>query len=144
MKTLYSINSGVEVDLTGNVNSEVAAGRYLGAIGGQVDFVRGAIASAGGRSIIALPSTTADGKHSRIVASLEGRPVTTTRADVDIVVTEHGVADLRGRSFSERADRYSRDRASRFPRRPGARIEACRPIAALSSSAAARGSSRSG
>ncbi len=105
LERLYSINSGVEVDLTGNVNSEVAAGRYLGAIGGQVDFVRGAIASEGGRSIIALPSATPDGKHSRIVASLAGRPVTTTRGDVDIVVTEHGVADLRGRSFKERAER---------------------------------------
>jgi acetyl-CoA hydrolase len=107
VKNLYAINSGVEVDLTGNVNSEVAAGRYLGAIGGQADFVRGAFASPGGRAIIALPSTTPDGRHSRIVASLEGRPVTTTRADVDIVVTELGVADLRGRSFSERAARLA-------------------------------------
>jgi acetyl-CoA hydrolase len=105
IKNLFAINSGIEVDLTGNVNSEVAAGRYLGAIGGQLDFVRGAFASPGGRSIIALPSTTADGKHSRIVASLEGRPVTTPRGDADIVVTEYGVADLRGRSFSERTAR---------------------------------------
>jgi acetyl-CoA hydrolase len=105
VKNLYAINSGVEVDLTGNVNSEVAAGRYLGAIGGQLDFVRGAFASPGGRAIIALPSTTPDGKHSRIVASLEGRPVTTPRADADIVVTEYGVADLRGRSFGERTER---------------------------------------
>ncbi|MBM3344197.1 MAG: acetyl-CoA hydrolase [Betaproteobacteria bacterium] len=102
---LFGINSGVEVDLTGNVNAEIAAGRYLGAIGGQADFVRGAVASPGGRSIIALPSATPDGKHSRIVASLDGRPVTTTRADNDIVVTEYGVADLRGRSLSERAAR---------------------------------------
>ena len=71
VQKLYAINSGIEVDLTGNVNSEVAAGRYLGAIGGQLDFVRGAIASRGGRSIIALPSTTPDGKHSRIVTSLK-------------------------------------------------------------------------
>jgi acetyl-CoA hydrolase len=105
IRNLYAINSGIEVDLTGNVNSEVAAGRYLGAIGGQPDFVRGASASPGGRAIIALPSTTPDGKHSRIVASLDGRPVTTPRADIDIVVTEHGVADLRGRSFSERVAR---------------------------------------
>ena len=107
VRKLYAINSGVEVDLTGNVNSEIAAGRYLGAIGGQLDFVRGAFASPGGRSIIALPSTTPDGKHSRIVASLDGRPVTTPRADADIVVTEHGVADLRGRSFRERASRLA-------------------------------------
>ena len=105
VQNLYAINSGIEVDLTGNVNSEVAAGRYLGAIGGQVDFVRGAFASPGGRAIIALSSTTPDGKHSRIVASLEGRPVTTPRADADIVVTEYGIADLRGRSFSERTQR---------------------------------------
>jgi acetyl-CoA hydrolase len=102
---LYGINSGVEVDLTGNVNAEIAGGRYLGAIGGQADFVRGAVASPGGRAIIALPSTTPDGKVSRIVASLEGRPVTTTRADIDIVVTEYGVADLRGQPLSERSAR---------------------------------------
>ena len=105
VQNLYAINSGIEVDLTGNVNSEVAAGRYLGAIGGQLDFVRGSFASPGGRSIIALPSTTPDGKHSRIVASLAGRPVTTPRADADIVFTDYGVADLRGRSFNERAER---------------------------------------
>lgn len=113
VQNLYAINSGIEVDLTGNVNSEVAGGRYLGAIGGQPDFVRGAFASPGGRAIIALPSTTPDGRHSRLVASLEGRPVTTSRADVDIVVTEYGVADLRGRSFSERAERL---RAIAHPR----------------------------
>ena len=105
VQNLYAINSGVEVDLTGNVNSEIAAGRYLGAIGGQLDFVRGGFVSPGGRSIIALPSTTPDGKQTRIVASLEGRPVTTPRADNDIVVTEYGAADLRGRSFKERAER---------------------------------------
>jgi acetyl-CoA hydrolase len=103
VQSLYAINSGVEVELTGGVNSEVAAGRYLGAVGGQVDFVRGAFASPNGRSIIALPATTADGKHSRIVSSLDGRPVTTPRGDADLVVTEFGVADLRGRSLKERA-----------------------------------------
>ena len=105
LPNLYAINSGVEVDLTGNVNSEIAAGRYLGAIGGLPDFVRGAVASSGGRSIIALPSTTPDGKHTRIVATLAGRPISIPRGDIDIVVTEYGVADLRGRSFSERAER---------------------------------------
>lgn len=107
VQKLHAINSGIEVDLSGQVNSEVAGGRYLGAVGGQVDFVRGAQASPGGRSIIALPSTTPDGKHSRIVASLAGRPVTTPRSDADLVVTEYGVADLRGRSFSERAARLT-------------------------------------
>lgn len=105
LPNLYAINSGVEVDLTGNVNSEIAAGRYLGAIGGLPDFVRGAIASSGGRSIIALPSTTPDGRHSRIVATLAERPISVPRGDIDLVVTEYGVADLRGRSFSERAER---------------------------------------
>jgi acyl-CoA hydrolase len=105
LPNLYAINSGVEVDVTGNVNSEIAAGRYLGAIGGLPDFVRGAAISPGGRSIIALPSTTPDGKHSRIVASLAGPPISVPRGDADLVVTEYGVADLRGRSFSERAER---------------------------------------
>ncbi len=103
LHALHSINSAIEIDLSGQVNSEVAGGRYLGAVGGQADFVRGAQASAGGRSILALPSTTPDGRHSRIVASLDGRPVTTSRADVDLVVTERGVADLRGRSLRQRA-----------------------------------------
>jgi acyl-CoA hydrolase len=93
---LFTINSAVAIDLTGQVNSEVAGGRYVGAVGGQIDFVRGARFSANGRSIIALTSTTPDGKHSKIVASLGGAPVTTARSDVDLVVTEHGVADLWG------------------------------------------------
>lgn len=104
---LHSVNAAIEVDLTGQVNAEVAGGRYLGAIGGQVDFVRGAQHSPGGRSIIALPSTTPDGSRSRIVAALAGVPVTTARADVDLVVTEYGVADLRGCSLSERARRLA-------------------------------------
>lgn len=107
VERLHSVNAAIEVDLSGQVNSEVAGGRYLGAIGGQVDFVRGAQVSPGGRSIIALPSTTPDGSRSRIVASLEGRPVTTSRADVDLVITEYGVADLRGRSLAERAARLA-------------------------------------
>jgi acetyl-CoA hydrolase len=102
IRSLFSVNFAIEVDLTGQVNAEFAGGRYLGAVGGQVDFVRGAQLSPGGRAIIALPSTTADGKTSRIVASLDGRPVTTARSDIDMVVTEHGVADLRGASLSQR------------------------------------------
>jgi acyl-CoA hydrolase len=102
---LHAINSAIEIDVTGQVNSEVAGTRYLGAVGGQLDFVRGAQRSPGGRSIIALPSTTADGKHSRIVASLDGRPVTCPRSDADLVVTEYGVADLRGCDLHERARR---------------------------------------
>ena len=107
IRSLFTVNFAIEVDLTGQVNAEFAGGRYLGAVGGQVDFVRGAQYSQGGRSIIALPSTTPDGKTSRIVASLAGRPVTTARSDVDLVITEYGVADLRGASLSQRLKRLS-------------------------------------
>ena len=103
LQRFHTINSAIEIDITGQVNSEVAGGRYLGAIGGQVDFVRAGIASPGGRSIIAFPSATPDGKQSRIVASLGGRPVSTARAEVDTIVTEHGVAELRGCGLRERA-----------------------------------------
>lgn len=96
-----SINSALEVDLTGQVNSEALGDSYLGAVGGQVDYVRAA-ASSGGRSIIALPSTAGGGKATRIVAKLSG-PVTTARSDVDVIVTEHGAAQLRGQSISQRA-----------------------------------------
>lgn len=105
LHAMHAINSAIELDLTGQVNAEVAAGRYLGAIGGQLDFVRGAQIAADGRSIMALPSTTPDRKHSRIVASLDGRPVTTPRSEADIVVTEYGAAHLRGCSLHERARR---------------------------------------
>jgi acyl-CoA hydrolase len=101
----YTINSAIEIDVTGQVNAEIASGRYLGAVGGQVDFVRAGAASEGGSSIIAFPSATPDGKHSRIVASLAGRPVTTARSDVDVIVTEYGVARLRGVGLQERARR---------------------------------------
>jgi acetyl-CoA hydrolase len=107
LHAMHAINSAIEMDLTGQANSENAAGRYLGAIGGQLDFVRGALAGPDGCSIMALPSTTPDGKVSRIVASLEGRPVTTPRSDADIVVTEYGVARLRGCGFQERARRLA-------------------------------------
>jgi acyl-CoA hydrolase len=103
IQRFFTINSAIEIDLTGQANSEVAGGRYLGAVGGQVDYVRAGNASPGGRSILAFPSTTPDGKTSRIVASLDGRPVSTARTDVDVIVTEFGVAQLRGRSLKERA-----------------------------------------
>jgi len=101
LPALISINSAVEVDLTGQVNAEEAGGDYVGAVGGQVDFVRGAVCSDGGHSFIALPASAQKGAVSRIVARLSG-PVTTARSDVDIVVTEFGAAELRGRSLSER------------------------------------------
>ena len=96
----FAVNSAIEVDLTGQVNAEALNGRYIGAIGGQGDFQRAALHSPGGRGIVALPSTA--GRHSRIVARLSG-PVTTARADADVVVTEHGIAELAGRTLQERA-----------------------------------------
>ncbi|WP_439574669.1 acetyl-CoA hydrolase/transferase family protein [Phreatobacter sp.] len=108
-----AINSAVEVDLFGAVNAEMAGGTYLGAVGGQPDFVRGALNAQGGRSIIALPATAKDGAVSRIVPALSG-PVTTPRSDADVVVTEFGVADLRGCSLSERARRMAAIAAPAF------------------------------
>jgi acyl-CoA hydrolase len=102
LSRFISLNSAIEVDLSGQVNAESVNGQYLGAVGGQVDYVRAATASPGGRSMIALPSTAQNGTVSRIVASLSG-PVTTARSDVDVIVTEHGAADLRGKPLSERA-----------------------------------------
>lgn len=106
-RRLCSVNSAVEVDLTGQVNAEVSGGRYIGAVGGQVDFVRAASRSEGGASIIALPSSARGGQVSRIVAELSG-PVTTPRSDVDHVVTDWGVAHLRGLSLRQRAQAMAR------------------------------------
>jgi acyl-CoA hydrolase len=102
---LHAINSALEVDLTGQVNAEMAGGRHVGAIGGQGAFTRAAAMSSRGRSVIALPSTARGGSTSRLVPRLDDRIVTTPRADADLVVTEHGVADLRGATVSERAAR---------------------------------------
>lgn len=99
---LIAINSATEVDLTGQVNTETAAGQYVGAVGGAVDFARGAARSPGGVPVIALPSTA--GPVSRIVARLSG-PTTLARADTGVIVTEHGVADLRGLTVAQRRDR---------------------------------------
>ncbi|MEA2279253.1 MAG: hypothetical protein QOI62_284 [Solirubrobacteraceae bacterium] len=102
---LHAVNAALEVDLTGQVNSETLRGNHVGAVGGQVDFVRGAMRSPGGRSIIALPSATKDGRTPRIVSRLTDGVTTTARSDADLVVTEHGCADLRGVPLSERARR---------------------------------------
>jgi acyl-CoA hydrolase len=99
---LIAINSAMEVDLSGQVNSEVAGNRYVGGVGGQVDFLRAARARAGGLAIIGMASTYASGE-SRIVPTLRGT-VTALRSDVDIVVTEFGVADLRAASLSQRRE----------------------------------------
>lgn len=97
-----AINSAVEVDLSGQINAEIAGGVYVGAVGGALDFLRGARRSRGGVPVIALPSTA--GGASRIVASLNG-PVSTPRSDAGIVVTEYGVADLRGLTLRQRRER---------------------------------------
>jgi acetyl-CoA hydrolase len=99
---LVAINSAVEVDLTGQVNAEVSDSAYIGAVGGQVDFVRAATNSIHGRSIIALPSTAKSGTRSRIVTRLTGGVTTTPRSDADVIVTEWGAAELRGRTIPER------------------------------------------
>ncbi|MCP1626019.1 acetyl-CoA hydrolase/transferase family protein [Pseudomonas nitroreducens] len=101
LNQFVAINSAVEVDLSGQVNSEVAAGSYVGAVGGALDFLRGAARSRGGLPIIALPSTA--GASSRIVARLNG-PVTIPRSDAGLIVTEFGVADLRGKSLRQRTE----------------------------------------
>lgn len=99
---LVAVNSAIEVDLTGQVNAEIANGTYVGAVGGAIDFIRAANHAAKGCSIIALPST---GKNfSRIVSKLNG-PVSTPRSDAAIFVTEYGVADLRGLSLSQRVEK---------------------------------------
>jgi itaconate CoA-transferase len=99
---VISINATIQIDLTGACNSEHMLGHQYSASGGQLDFVRGAYASKGGKSIIAARSTAARGKFSRIVPTLEG-PVTTPRIDTQYIVTEFGAVNLKGRSSTERA-----------------------------------------
>jgi acyl-CoA hydrolase len=99
-----SVLSAIEVDLTGQVNAETVQGKQLSAIGGSFDFLQGALFSEEGRSIIAMTSTTPDGKISRIVPQLPlGSAVTTPRHCAQYVVTEYGVAEVWGRSTRERA-----------------------------------------
>ena len=99
---VVSVNATIEVDLFGACNSEFLKGHQFSASGGQLDFVRGANYSKNGRSIIACHSTAAKGAASRIVPKLSG-PVTTPRNDVQMIVTEYGYTDLRGKTVSERA-----------------------------------------
>ncbi len=102
-KKMVAINSAIEIDLTGQVCSDSIGSRLYSGIGGQVDFIRGAAHSEGGKPIIALPSITKDGKFSRIVPQLKpGAGVVTSRGDVHYVVTEFGVADLFGKTVKER------------------------------------------
>ncbi|MBA4405891.1 4-hydroxybutyrate CoA-transferase [bacterium] len=100
---MVAINSAIEIDLTGQVCSDSIGTKFFSGIGGQVDFVRGAAHSEGGKPIIALPAATKDLKVSKIVSTLKpGAGVVTSRGDVHYVVTEYGVAYLFGKSIQER------------------------------------------
>ena len=94
------MNSALQVDLSGQVNAEQIGDHYVGGIGGQADLLRAAQRSPGGCSVIMLPATARDGR-SRIVAQLDCGIVTSPRASVDVVITEYGTADLRGRTLAE-------------------------------------------
>ncbi|MBL8386013.1 MAG: acetyl-CoA hydrolase [Burkholderiales bacterium] len=98
-----AINSAIEVDLHGQVNAEYLGGRLVGAVGGQTDYFRAARQSAGGLAILALPSTSGPAAASRIVARLAGPCVTSAQSDVDVIVTEHGAADIRATTLKERS-----------------------------------------
>lgn len=101
---VIAINSCVQVDLLGQVCSDTINGKPYSGVGGQVDFIRGARMSKGGRSFLCMPSTAVKGTVSRIVFQLDGSsPVTTSRFDVDSVVTEYGIAELWGKTMKERA-----------------------------------------
>jgi acetyl-CoA hydrolase len=99
-----AINSAIEVDLTGQINAEIAGGVQVGGVGGQGDFLRGANLAARGHGIVAMPSTALNGKASRVVARLNN-VVTTARSDADVIITEFGRAELRGQPLDERARR---------------------------------------
>jgi acetyl-CoA hydrolase len=100
IERFVAINSAVEVDLTGQVNGELARGSYVGAVGGALDFIRAANQSPGGVAITALPA-------ARVVERLSG-PVSVPRSEAGIIVTEHGAADLRGCTLAERERRIRR------------------------------------
>jgi len=101
---MVAINQALEVDLTGQVCADSLGYRFYSGLGGQADFVRGAMLSKGGKAITVIPSTAKNGKISRIRSLLSsGAGVVLTRGDVDYVVTEYGVASLRGRTIKERA-----------------------------------------
>jgi len=102
-KKMIAINSALEIDLTGQVCADSIGHKFYSGIGGQVDFIRGASRSPGGKAIICMQSTAMDGKVSRIVPRLsEGAGVVTTRGDVDVVITEYGLAILHGKTIRER------------------------------------------
>jgi acyl-CoA hydrolase len=100
---LHAVNSALEVDLFGQVNAEWQGGRLSSGVGGAADFTRAALASPGGRSIIALPATAKAGTISRIVTSISAPAIGLPRTDIDTVVTEHGAVELRQLSMDARA-----------------------------------------
>ncbi len=102
---LIAINSCIQVDLTGQVTAETIGTAQFSGAGGQVDFVRGANLSQGGKAVIAIPSTASHGRISRIAPVMDlGSAVTTSRYEVDYIVTEYGAASLKGRTLNERAE----------------------------------------
>ena len=106
LSRLVTINSALEVDLTGQVNAEQTGLSYMGGTGGQVDFVRAGARSPGGTSLMVLAASAKGGTISKIVPALNG-PVTTARSEVDVVVTEYGAAELKGQCLAERARRLT-------------------------------------
>ncbi len=104
VNNLISINSALQVDLYGQVSADTLGYQQYSGVGGQVDFVRASSVSHGGKSIIALPSTNRKKKISRIVSKLkDGSCVTTSRNDVHYIITEYGIANLRGKTIRQRA-----------------------------------------
>lgn len=104
LPNLVSVNSALEIDLFGQVNVEWLGSRLSSGVGGGPDFMRAAQASPGGRSIVALPATANKGAVSRIVTRIDRPSTSIARSDIDTVVTEHGVAELRGKGLDERAE----------------------------------------
>jgi len=104
LNKLHAINSAIQVDLSGQINAETKGGIQISGVGGQTDFTCGAGLSRGGKSIIVISATASGGKRSRIVPFLDqGSSVTSLRHDIDYVVSEYGIADLKGKSLGERA-----------------------------------------
>ena len=115
LDNFVALNSAVEVDLFGQVNSEIVRGRQISGTGGAVDFMRGARMSAGGRSIVALEATAGGGRFSRIVPALPAEHAATAlRTDADVFVTEYGVAEVRGLDIVERVRRLIAIAAPQF------------------------------
>lgn len=112
---MVSINSALSIDLLGQVASDTLGATQFSGVGGQVDFVRGTANSYGGRAIIAMPSTAAKGKVSRICSVFEpGQATTTSRYDVDYIVTEYGIAQLRGKTNLARSNEIIQIAAPEF------------------------------